>query len=212
MACSGGDGGDGGGEDLGDIDVLAGVETNLQLTSDVFGDGGDIPGVYTCYGLGVSPPVSWSDLPPGTQSLALIVEDPDADVSVHWVVYDLPPDVSGLPRNVSITQETVLGGKQGRNDFNRLGWEGPCPNRGYDALYVFNLYALDTVLGTDIEGEARRNDVLRAMNGHVIGYGRLTNHYCQSDSSLGDTSGGSATKASRGSCPPVDSKTSDSSP
>lgn len=211
MACSGSDDKN---EPLGDIDVLAGVQTNMLLTSSVFGDGGDIPGAHTCYGIGVSPPVSWTNLPPGTESLALIVEELDAEAPVRWVVYNLPPDVRTLPRSVSITKEEVLGGKQGRNDLNRLGWEGPCPKRGvtHALSYVFNVYALDTVLGIGIEGGPQRNDVLRAMNGHVIGHGRLTGNYCQSDSSRGDTSGGSATKGSRGTCPPVDSKTSDSSP
>ena len=202
MACSSGDGDGGGGEPLVDVDVLVGVETNMQLTSSGFGDGGDIPGAHSCYGIGTSPPLSWSGVPEGTQSLALIVEDPAGDDPVHWVVYDLPPDVTGLPGSISITQETVLGGKQGRNDYNRRGWEGPCPDRGGEgeAFYVFDLYALDTVLGIDVEGGARRNDVFRAMNGRVIGHGRLMGKYCQSDKSTVTLTRG------RGTCPPFDSK------
>ena len=209
LACSSGDGDDGDGGPLGDIDVLAGVETNIELTSTQFSDGRDIPGVHTCYGLDRSPALSWSDVPSGTLSLALIVGQPDApggDDRAHWVIYDLPQDVTGLPVNISITEKTVLGGKQGRNDSKRLGWEGPCPERGgdHEGSYVFNLYALDTVLGIDVEGGARRNDVLRAMEGHVIGHGRLMGKYCQSDAG---SSGSLATGSrNRGSCPPLDSE------
>ena len=149
LACGGdadGGGGDGGGEPLGDIDVLAGVETNMQLTSSAFADGEGMPGVHSCYGIGTSPPISWSGVPAGTQSIALVVDEPNEKDSAHWVVYDLPPDVTELPGSISITQGEVSGGKQGRNDYNRRGWEGPCPKRGgdHEGSYVFNLYALDT--------------------------------------------------------------------
>lgn len=196
MACSSGDGQD---TPLEDSALLEGVEANIELTSTGFSDGGDIPGEHTCYGLDRSPPVSWSSVPEGTLSLALIVDERDEGHRVHWVIYDLPPDARELPGKISFTQETLLGGgKQGRNDFRRMGWAGPCPDPGgkNEGSYLFNIYALDTVLGIEVEGGARRTDVIRAMEGHVIGYGQLMGKFCRTDG-LVQHSG----SAGRGSCP-----------
>ena len=185
LACGDGDG-DGGGnesEARAAAAALEAVPTNMTLTSMVFGDGGDIPGGHTCYVLDRSPPLAWIGVPEGTASLVLIVRDANAEGvndGVHWLVYDLPADVGQLPGSVSITQETVSGGTQGRNSENRRGWVGPCPEKGGDhaGTYVFNLYALDASLGLTVEGGASRSDVLAAMAGRVIGRGQITGTYC----------------------------------
>ena len=208
LACSSSDGEE---KPFEDSALLEGVETNLELASTEFNDVLEIPSIYTCYGLDVSPPVSWSGVPEGTRSLALIVDEPDRRHRVHWVLYDLPPDATDLPGRTSFTDEKVLGaGKQGRNDFGRMGWAGPCPEPGgkNEAFYAFNLYALDTVLRLDIEEGAKRNDVLRAMEGHVVGHGRLTGKFCRTDAASPGGSGSSQTRG-RGSCPPIAETSSD---
>lgn len=208
LACGGGGGGDSGAEAA--VAMLQAVPTNMTVTSTVFGDGGDIPGAHACYGLDRSPPLAWSGVPEGAVSLVLMVHEPDSggvNGRVNWVVYDLPADVSALPGNISITQETVSGGIQGRNSEKRRGWVGPCPEKGINhaGSYLFNLYALDTTLGIEVEGGGARSDVLGAMTGHVIGHGRLTGAYCHTDAAWSPT-------GSRGSCPPVDHKLGAESP
>ena len=196
IACTSGDGQD---PPPAASSLLEGVETNIELTSVEFSDGGEIPGVYTCYGLDTSPPVSWSSVPDGTLSLALIVDEPDEGHQVHWVIYDMPPEARELPGRISFTLETVPGGgKQGRNDFRRKGWAGPCPDPGgkNEGSYLFSVYALDTVLGIDVEGGARRNDVIRAMEGHVIGHGQLMGTFCRTDGLVAHSG-----SAGKGSCP-----------
>jgi Raf kinase inhibitor-like YbhB/YbcL family protein len=123
----------------------------LILTSPAFANGGDIPKRYTCEGAAVSPPLAWSGLPAGTKSLALVVDDPDAPdpkapkmTWVHWVLYNLPPTASALPEAVS-PEALPSGTRQGRNDWNKPGYGGPCPPIGRHR-YVHKLYALDTVL------------------------------------------------------------------
>ena len=188
--------------------LLNGVPQHIELGSSVFSDGGYLPGAHTCYGLDRSPPLFWGEVPENTQSLALIVNEPNAEEQpdrVNWVIYDLPPEVREIPGVISIMEESVLGGKQGRNHSGGMGWTGPCPDPGidYESTYVFHIYALDNLLDIQIEGGARRNDVLRAMSGHVIDYGKLTSKFCKSDGVGWDSSGG------RGSCPPLDEQSED---
>ncbi|MDP6494134.1 MAG: YbhB/YbcL family Raf kinase inhibitor-like protein, partial [Dehalococcoidia bacterium] len=204
MACSSGDGQD---TPLEVSALLQGLEANIDLTSTEFSNGGDIPAEYTCKGLDRSPPVAWGGVPEGTRSLTLIVDEPDEGHRGHWVIYDLPSEVTELPRYISILEKTVQGGKQGRNHTNGPGWSGPCPEEGgkNEGTYVFNIYALDTVLGIEVEGGARRNDVIRAMEGHVIGYGQLIGKFCRSDAAAVGTSYAGGTLG-RGSCPPLGSR------
>jgi Raf kinase inhibitor-like YbhB/YbcL family protein len=110
---------------------------------------GKIPMRFTCDGEDVSPAINWSGVPAGTRSFALIVDDPDAPdpeapkmVWVHWVLYNLPADSGGLPEAVSSLSAGTL---EGRNDWKRTGWGGPCPPIGRHR-YFFKLYALDTIL------------------------------------------------------------------
>ncbi len=150
----------------------------LEIRSPAFEHGGEIPARYTCQGEDVSPPLEFSGMPEGTRSLALIVDDPDAPdpaapkmIWVHWVLYNLPPDCSGLPEEVS---ELPPGTGEGLNDWQRTGYGGPCPPIGRHR-YFFKLYALDRVLpdlGTPTKGE-----LLEAMRGHVIDEAELMGTY-----------------------------------
>jgi len=160
----------------------------LQVSSGAFEPGGEIPIEYTCHGANLSPPVEWSGVPQGTQSLALLVDDPDSQPPgwVHWVIYNIPPTSTGLPEGVPGEATLPDGSLQGANDFapraqdgdtfpggapiNRIGYDGPCPPAAH--RYVFKLYALDTIL--DLPAEATRADLLTAMEGHVLGEAELT--------------------------------------
>src|SRR5579862_8558681 len=117
---------------------------SFVLETKAFPKGGEIPGKYTCTGEDISPALSWSGAPQQTKSFALIMEDPDAPSGAftHWVVYDLAADARQLPENVSKTDDLSGGGRQGRNDFRRPGYGGPCPPPGKPHRYFFRLYAM----------------------------------------------------------------------
>ena len=152
----------------------------FTLTSTAFRDGAAIPVKHTCDGLDVSPPLAWSGAPAGTRSFALIADDPDAPAGswVHWVVYNLPAAVAELPENVAKVEALDLGGaRQGRNDFRRPGYGGPCPPPGPAHRYFFTLYALDTPL--TLKAGAQRKDVETAMEGHVLGSAQLLGTYAR---------------------------------
>ena len=148
----------------------------FELTSSAFAAGESIPREYTCDGDDISPPLEWTDPPPGTQSLALIGDDPDAPVGtwVHWVLYDLPAETRGLPEDVPSDADLPGGGRSGENSWRRLGYGGPCPPGGTHR-YFFKLYALDTVLGLD--AGAGKKQVLTAMEGHVLAEAELMGTY-----------------------------------
>src|SRR5258706_13552386 len=123
----------------------------MQISSTSFAHEGEIPTRYTCEGEDVSPPLQWSDVPPEAQSLVLIVDDPDAPdpaapqrVWVHWVLYNLPPAAAGLAEAIA-PADLPSGTRQGRNDWGRTGWGGPCPPIGRHR-YFFKLYALKSPL------------------------------------------------------------------
>lgn len=151
----------------------------IRLASSAFKEGSMIPRVYTCGGDNISPPLTWDKLPVGAESVALIVDDPDATIGpwVHWVLYDLPPDANQIEENVPTEALLPNGAKQGSNSVHRFGYFGPCPPRGAHRYY-FRLYALDTRL--DMEPGASRSDLIRAMHGHILGDGKLMGRYCQS--------------------------------
>ncbi len=143
----------------------------LALTSPAFAPGGPIPKHYTCQGEDISVPLEWSGLPAGTQSLVLIVDDPDAPdpaaprrTWVHWVLYDIPPTVSGLEAGIE-PGTLPKGTRQGKNDWGRSGYGGPCPPIGRHR-YFHKLYALDTVL-PDLEVPSKA-ELEEAMRGHVL--------------------------------------------
>ena len=150
----------------------------LSLTSSAFSPGGSMPARYTCEGEDCSPPLSWSGVPAGTRSLALIVDDPDAPdpaaprmTWVHWVLYDIPATTSGLQEAV---KSPPAGARSGLNDWKRADYGGPCPPIGRHR-YFHKLYALDTVLG-DL-GKADKAKVEAAMKGHVLAQAELIGTY-----------------------------------
>lgn len=144
----------------------------LTVTSAAFREGGSIPSRYTCDGRDASPPLAWSGAPDGTSSLALIVDDPDARGFVHWVAFGIDGAASGtLPEGISSAAGAPA---QGRNDFGRAGYGGPCPPSGRHR-YDFTLYALDAPLR--LSGTPTAAEVRAAMAGHVLGQATLRGTY-----------------------------------
>jgi hypothetical protein len=158
--------------------IMGGTYMGFSLTSTAFKEGDTIPVKHTCDGADLSPPLEWSGVPQGTVAFALIADDPDAPAGtwVHWVLYDVPATV-GLPESVAkVEAPKDLGGAvQGRNDFRRVGYGGPCPPPGPAHRYFFKLYALDTKLG--LKAGASKVDVERAMGGHVLATAQLVGKY-----------------------------------
>jgi hypothetical protein len=146
------------------------------VTSTAFRDGGPIPRNHTCDGEDVSPPLAWSGVPAGAKSLALICDDPDAPMGtwVHWVLYDLPPDCTSLPEGVPRKEKLKNGARQGRNDFRKIGYNGPCPPGGTHR-YFFKICALDAVL--NLVPGLTKAELLKAMEGHLLAEGRLMGTY-----------------------------------
>jgi Raf kinase inhibitor-like YbhB/YbcL family protein len=146
---------------------------SILLTSSAFADGEFIPARYTCAGEDVSPPLQWSNVPAEAKSLAIVCDDPDAPSGtwVHWVIYDIPPAFGGLTEAVPAMQVTPDGVKQGKNDFRRIGYGGPCPPPGSPHHYHFKIYALDVEPGFPVG--ATKADLAQAMKGHVLAEGRL---------------------------------------
>jgi len=152
--------------------------STFHLSSDAFLSGDMIPIRHTCEGRDLSPPLTWGDPPEGTRSFALVCEDPDAPrgIWVHWVLFNLPAQVRGLPQGVEPDPELADGSRQGRNDFGRLGYGGPCPPPGRGPhRYYFRLYALDTLLA--LPPGATRADLLAAMDGHVLASAELMGRF-----------------------------------
>jgi Raf kinase inhibitor-like YbhB/YbcL family protein len=154
-----------------------GSAVKLTLTSGAFEPGATIPKKFTCDGPDVSPALAWNDPPAGTQSFALIGDDPDAPVGtwVHWVLYDLPASARSLPENVPKQEYLQDGSRQGRNDFRNIGYGGPCPPPGKPHRYFFKLYALDVKL--NLKPGATKADVEKAIAGHILAQGELMGRY-----------------------------------
>jgi Raf kinase inhibitor-like YbhB/YbcL family protein len=153
------------------------VAGGVSLTSSTFRSNESIPARHTCDGADLSPPLSWDRVPNGTQSLALIVDDPDAPrgVFTHWILFNLSAGARELPEGVAKTERPDVGGLQGQNDFGNVGYNGPCPPPGSPHRYRFTLYALDT--SVDLEPGASKQDLLRAIEGHILGQAQLVGTY-----------------------------------
>ncbi|HEX8988832.1 MAG TPA: YbhB/YbcL family Raf kinase inhibitor-like protein [Rhodocyclaceae bacterium] len=150
----------------------------LTLTSPAFAHEAEIPAKYTCEGSDISPPLTWSGVPVGTQSLALIADDPDAPdpaapktTWVHWVLYNMPPTAKGLSEAVRALPNGTL---EGLSDWRRTGYGGPCPPIGRHR-YFFKLYALDALL-PDL-GKPTKGAVEQAMAGHILAQAVLMGTY-----------------------------------
>lgn len=150
----------------------------LTLVSPAFAHAGEIPRRHTCEGENTSPPLAWSGVPPGTRSLVLIVDDPDAPdpaapkmTWVHWLLYNLPPETTGLPEAVATLPPGTL---EGTNDWHRTGYGGPCPPIGRHR-YFHKLYALDALL-PDL-GRPTKAKLEAAMAGHILAQAELMGTY-----------------------------------
>lgn len=149
-----------------------GVVMAFSLSSAAFQQESLIPPQYTCDGVDISPQLAWTDAPKNTQSFALIFDDPDAPMGnwVHWVLFNIPAHITELSEDAKIP----AGAKDGLNSWGRLGYGGPCPPDRIHRYY-FKLYALDTVL--DIPERSKKEDVEKAMNGHILAKAELMGRY-----------------------------------
>ena len=154
----------------------------LILGSPAFAHHGAIPARHTCEGGDRSPPLHWAGAPAGTRSFALLVDDPDAPdpaaprmTWVHWVLYNLPADCTSLAEGLASAQ-LPPGTREGRNDWKRTGYGGPCPPIGRHR-YFFRLHALDTKLA-DLHHPTKAR-LLQAMKGHVLATAELVGTYQQ---------------------------------
>jgi len=152
----------------------------FKLTSTAFQPNGSIPSKYTCEGSDTSPPLAWTDVPPGAKSLALIVDDPDAPdpakpqrTYVHWVVYNIPPGTTQFAENAA-KSGLPTGAQNGSNDWKKQTYGGPCPPIGRHR-YFFKLYALDTQLSG--LNNPTKADLEKAMQGHIVGHTELVGTY-----------------------------------
>jgi len=148
----------------------------MELKSTAFVQGGKIPGRYTCDGQNISPPLEWGAVPTGTESLAIICDDPDAPVGtwVHWIYYDIPAGVTQLPEQVRAVERPAIGGRQGINDFHKVGYGGPCPPGGIHRYY-FKIFALNAML--NLSAGTSKSQLLKAMNEHILGQAELMGVY-----------------------------------
>ena len=153
------------------------AEMTLSLSSTAFKEGDKIPVKYTCDGEDISPPLEWGEPPQKTQAFVLIVDDPDAPggVFTHWVLFNIPGDVRQLGEGVPAQERLQSGALQGKNDFGRIGYGGPCPPRGPAHRYRFTAYALDKTL--DLKPGISKKQLLDGMKGHVLAQGQLMGTY-----------------------------------
>jgi Raf kinase inhibitor-like YbhB/YbcL family protein len=152
------------------------------LNSEAFGPGSTIPRRHTADGEDLSPPLGWTNLPPETRELALIVDDPDAPSQqpwVHWVISKIRPTESGIAEGVHLkpTPSFPSGAVQGKNSWGTIGYRGPAPPRGHGVhRYVFRLYALDAAL-TGLPAGLDKQALLKSMQGHVLAIAELIGTY-----------------------------------
>jgi Raf kinase inhibitor-like YbhB/YbcL family protein len=149
----------------------------FRLTTTAFQEGGFISKKFTCDGQDISPELAWTESPAGTKGLALIMDDPDAPAGtwVHWVLYDLPGNSNGLVEGVSKDSQLPDGARQGRNDFGRIGYNGPCPPKGGPHRYFFKLYALDRKM--NLKTGATKTELERAMKGHILAEAEMVGRF-----------------------------------
>ena len=149
----------------------------IAVLSAAFAMGAAIPDRYACANF--SPPLSWGEVPTNTQSIAVLCDDSDAPVGdwVHWVLFNLAPETRSLPENVARNAQLPGNAVQGLNDYNRVGYDGPCPPPGQKHRYHFKVFALDARLALD--AKARKKDLLGAMRDHVLAQGDLMGIYAR---------------------------------
>jgi Raf kinase inhibitor-like YbhB/YbcL family protein len=142
-------------------------QSKMEIRTDAFAPGATIPDKYTCSGENASPPLAISGVPSSAKALVLVVDDPDAPAGtfVHWVVYNLPPQITKIDAGVQSGDAIPGGGVQGRNSFGNLGYGGPCPPPGSPHHYRFRLFALNSQITPQ---SATGPEVEQAMQGHVV--------------------------------------------
>lgn len=152
--------------------VITEQKGSLVIKSPAFKDQEYIPSKYTCQGQNINPHLIFENIPEGTKSLVLIIDDPDAPVGTwnHWIVFNIPAKTKEIKEN-----QTPKGSTLGINSANNLEYGGPCPPPGKPHRYLFKLYALDTVL--NLKQGARKKDVEKAMQGHILDQTRLVGLY-----------------------------------
>ena len=147
---------------------------SLNLTSDAFVNGQSIPAKYACTGRNISPALTWNEPPAGTQSLALIMDDPDAPMGtwVHWVLFNIPAEARSLQEDLPVTGKNVEPSAiyVGKNSSGNTRYDGPCPPGGTHRYY-FRLYALDTIMS--LSPGATKEQVLKETEGHILAQGEL---------------------------------------
>lgn len=149
------------------------IMKQISIFSDAFEDGGSMPVDYTCEGDNRSPALSWKGLPEGTESITLIADDPDAPsrTFVHWVIYNIPANSKGLAGSVPRNSVLDDGSLQGKNDFGKTGYNGPCPPPGKPHRFFFRIFALDTRL--NLKSGVTGSQVEAAMSGHILARGEM---------------------------------------
>ena len=166
------------GDDLPPLPEAPAGAPMITVSSSSMTNGRIIRSRFTCDGVNFSPEIEWSGVPDAAAALVLVVDDPDAPSGsfIHWLVYNLPPDVEGLGEGVGHPfASTPQGGSQGINSFGGIGYSGPCPPFSETHLYKFHLYAVETEL--PVAPLAGPDDVFAAMEGLIVGYGLLQAPY-----------------------------------
>lgn len=145
---------------------------SLEITSPAFVNAGSIPSDFSCDGGDISPALTWTEPPAGTQSFALIMDDPDAPMGtwVHWVLYNIPASTRDLKEATPTDAQLSDGSLQGKTSAGSTGYHGPCPPSGTHR-YFFKLYALDTML--PLSTNADKKELLAAMEGHILANAEL---------------------------------------
>ncbi|MDQ1265648.1 MAG: hypothetical protein QG635_799 [Bacteroidota bacterium] len=151
-------------------------EVDIKLKSKAFAEGEMIPKKYSCDGKNISPELSWSGIPAGAKSIAIVCDDPDAPSGefVHWVIYNIPASATKLEKAIPTKKNLPNGALQGTSDARKIGYTGPCPP-GELHRYFFTIYALDVMLNLD--AGAAKDRLFAAMRGHILGEGKLMGKY-----------------------------------
>lgn len=162
---------------LGEAPLAQTQGVTMKISSASFSSGEMIPKKFTCDGPDTSPKLNWTEPPAKTQSFAMIMDDPDAPAGtwVHWVLFDLPAETRELAEGVAKQEQLANGARQGRNDFGKIGYGGPCPPAGNLHRYFFKLYALDAKL--NLKAGATKADVESAMKGHILAHAEMIGKY-----------------------------------
>jgi hypothetical protein len=150
----------------------------IEVKSPAFGHAMSMSDKYTCDDVDISPPLEWKNAPTGTKSFAIICETPDAPTGnwVQWVIYDIPADMTNLPQSIPRTGELDFGARQGKNDFDQVGYAGPCLPAGQHRFF-FRVYALDGP--TNLKAGAKKEELVEAMKGHILAEGALMGVYAR---------------------------------